>query len=301
MSAEEYLSVKEILKNMRTYNKGVACSELFGFDPKSEYDALVVAPGWKPDRMLKDPQFTVMQTAQHAYISGYELQYEDKESGRVPRIAWMQCASGATNLVDHLLACGDLSVKRLIFAGAAGGLTERFEVGDVCTPSACVCPNFGPEAYLRKKLPLTGVMPVPHIDQDSARIEEAAEVMRTLFPEDELKTGTVFCTDSIILEYSHLKEILKTGAELIEMETAAFLRVAPMFDLPYYILLAVSDNSATKKAMIGADKEEERWRYLRARGEVIPRLIAGLCLRQPEIKEPGNTLEGHFCEEIKNV
>lgn len=276
---DDCLNLKEILKNMRKHNKGVPSSEFFGFDPKAEYDALVAAPGWKPDRILTDPQFEVMQTAQHAYISGYEVRYRDAGSGRNLRIAWMQCASGPGNLADHLLACGDLNIKQLFFAGAVGGLTDQYEIGDVCTPESCLCPEFGPTMYLRKKLPIPGIMPVPHIEQSAEAIKELRATLHTAAPDRKLKTGTVFCTDSIILEYSHLKEILKTGAGMIEMETAAFLRIAPMLGVPHYILLVVSDNSATKKALIGADTEEERWRYLQARGEIIPRTIINICLK----------------------
>jgi hypothetical protein len=38
----------QVLDNMKKYNAGVMYQEIFGFDPDTFYDVLVVAPGWKP-------------------------------------------------------------------------------------------------------------------------------------------------------------------------------------------------------------------------------------------------------------
>ena len=43
------------LDAMKRYNAGVMSRECFGFEPEVRYDALVVAPGWKPDKTILDP------------------------------------------------------------------------------------------------------------------------------------------------------------------------------------------------------------------------------------------------------
>ena len=45
--------LKQILSNMKKYNAGIMFQEVFGFDPETEYDALVIAPGWKPVKILR--------------------------------------------------------------------------------------------------------------------------------------------------------------------------------------------------------------------------------------------------------
>ena len=40
--------LKRAIENMKKYNSGNMYQECFGFEPEVEYDALVVAPGWKP-------------------------------------------------------------------------------------------------------------------------------------------------------------------------------------------------------------------------------------------------------------
>jgi purine-nucleoside phosphorylase len=63
------------------------------------------------------------------------------------KIAWIQTASGACNLIDHLTICGELKFKKLIFIGAVGSLRENFNVGDLCTPSYSIAGVFA-NAYL---------------------------------------------------------------------------------------------------------------------------------------------------------
>ena len=39
--------LKDMLQNMQRYNASNLAELTFGLDPNVEYDALVVAPGWK--------------------------------------------------------------------------------------------------------------------------------------------------------------------------------------------------------------------------------------------------------------
>ena len=251
----------EALENMRRHNAGVMSRECFGFEPDVPYDALVVATSWKPDKTVLDPSFTVTQLTQHAYFSGFLVEKEGR------RIAWAQTASGACNVLDHILVCAELSFRKMIFAGAVGGLTAAFPVGTICTPEVCFDGTYA-GAYFEEKLPaFTPGGPV--LPPDLAYVDRVAALGRRLGY--EIRPGKVFCTDSIALESSHLDEIRATGAELIEMETAVFYRLADLFEMPAVALLAVSDNSATGAPLLG--RQEPCLDYRRARGWAIPDLI----------------------------
>lgn len=254
--------VSKVLQNMQRYNAGVMSRECFGFEPDAVYDALVVAPGWKPDKTILDPSFTVTLLSQHAYFSGFLV-----EKAGV-KIAWAQTASGACNVLDHILICGELRFKTFIFAGAVGGLVPGFAVGDICTPQVCFQGSYA-GAYLGERLsafaPFSPVYP-----PDPGYVDRVLALGKRLG--HEVKKAKVFCTDSIALEYSHLDEIKATGAELIEMETALFYQLADLFEVPAAALLAVSDNSATGAPLLGRDPTRES-RYKQARGWAIPDLI----------------------------
>ena len=251
----------EAMEAMKRYNAGVMSRECFGFEPEILYDALVVAPGWKPDKTILDPSFTVTLLSQHAYFSGYLVEKDGV------RIAWAQTASGACNVLDHIAICAELQFKKLVFAGAVGGLAAGFPVGTICTPEVSLQGSYA-GAYLQDKLPpFTPFSPVR--PPDWAYVDRVIELGRRLgYP---IKQGKVFCTDSIAFEYIHLDEIKATGAELIEMETAIFYQLADQFEVPAVALLAVSDNSAIGAPLLG--REELGTAYRQARGWAIPDLI----------------------------
>ena len=251
----------EAMDAMKRHNAGVMSRECFGFEPEVCYDALVVAPGWKPDKTVLDPSFTVTLLSQHAYFSGYLVEKDGV------RIAWAQTASGACNVLDHIAICAELTFKKLIFVGAVGGLREDFPVGTICTPEVSLQGSYA-GAYLQDKLgPFTPFAPVRPPNQ--AYVDRVIELGRRLGY--EIKKAKVFCTDSIAFEYVHLDEIKAVGAELIEMETALFYQLADQFEVPAVALLAVSDNSATGAPLLG--REELGTAYRQARGWAIPDLI----------------------------
>jgi len=253
--------LKQALENMKRYNAGIMSQECFGFNPDVLYDALVVAPGWKPDKTILDPSFTITQLTQHAYFSGFLV-----EKGGV-KIAWAQTASGACNVLDHILICAELRFKKLIFAGAVGSLTPVLPVGSVCTPEICFQGSYA-GAYFEETLPTFSPFS-PVFPPDNDYVDHVIKLGQRLgYP---IQWAKVFCTDSIALEYSHLDEIRATGAELIEMETALFYQLANLFEVPAVALLAVSDNSATGAPLLG--REEPNLDYRNARGRAIPNLI----------------------------
>jgi purine-nucleoside phosphorylase len=101
----------------------------FGLDSSIYYDALVVAPSWKPTKIIKGTTFKVATLVEHSYIYGYLVEKDSL------KIAWIQIASGASNLIDSLVVCVELHFKKLIFVGAVGSLNFDLHVGDLCTPS----------------------------------------------------------------------------------------------------------------------------------------------------------------------
>lgn len=260
--------LRQILDSFHKYNTEHMANLIFGLDEDVLYDALVVAPSFTPPKILPpDEGFTVRQTAARGYISGFEVEKEGV------RIAWIQTASGSCNLIDHLLLCGELRFKRLIFIGAVGALKPHFDLGDVCTPTSCISGTMAPSYLgdsLREHKLFETVLPKQE-DVDDA-LDAATACGHTLKP------ASVFCTDSIIMEYTHLDEIRAFGTDLIEMETAAFYETAEIIGVPAVALLVVSDNSAAGVPLLGRTPEQDA-RYKTARTRVLTDLIWNLAKR----------------------
>ncbi|MBQ8951070.1 MAG: hypothetical protein IJ065_07975 [Eubacterium sp.] len=249
------------LKNMKKYNDGIMFQECFGFESDVEYDALVVAPGWKPTKIIRDPAYKVTVLAEHSYFSGYLVEKDGI------KVAWAQTASGACNVLDHIIICADMKFRNFIFAGAVGGLTQNYEIGDFCTPEVCISGVYVSH-YLEERL--SQFTPFERIYPNKEYLEKTVTLARE--SGYNLRTAKVFNTDSIALEYSHLDEIRRTGAELIEMETGIFYTLAEAFDVPSVALLAVSDNSATGVPLLGRGDELAQ-KYIHTRSVIIPDMI----------------------------
>ena len=255
------IQLKKALDNMKKYNQGIMYQEIFGFDPDTEYDALVIAPGWHPVKIIKDPSYKITLLSQHSYFAGYLVEKDGL------KVAWAQTASGACNVLDHAIVCADMKFKKCIFVGAVGGLSKDFKVGDFCTPEECFSGVYV-NHYLDEKL--TDFHPFEKIQPDLDYVERIINLAKD--SGYDLKPAKVFCTDSISMEYSHLDEIKETGAELIEMETGTFYTLAALFDVPAIALLAVSDNSATGDPLLGRGEEIEA-AYHHTRSDIIPDMI----------------------------
>lgn len=254
--------MQQIMDAFHKYNSENMAYLAFGLDAETMYDALVIAPSYTPYKILEKVDCKITTLREGAYIAGYLVEKDDL------KIAWIKTASGAGNLIDHVAVCAELQFKRMIFIGAVGALTEKFGLGDICTPSYSISGGYT-NTYLKDSLkdfvPFEKVVPT-----DRAFINQ---VIGILFERgDELKKASVFCTDSIATEYFHLEEIKEFQTDLIEMETASFYLMADLMEIPGIALLVVSDNSATGTALVGRTEEEEA-RYNEARKDVLPRMI----------------------------
>lgn len=250
-----------MLDNMKKYNAGDMIFETFGFDREVVYDALVIAPGWKPTKIIKDEAYHVTQLTQHSYFSGFLVEKDGMKA------AWAQTAAGGCNVLDHSIILAELQFRKLIFVGAVGSLVPELEVGDFCTPSQCIAGVYA-HHYLNRKL--QNFVPFETVEPEMGYVERII----ALAAENgySLEKAKVFCTDSISLEYSHLDEIKATGAQLIEMETSTFYRLAQLMEKEAVALLVVSDNSATGKPLLGRGEALDN-KYSDARGKIIPEMI----------------------------
>lgn len=253
--------MKQIIDTFHKYNSDNMVELAFGLSKDEVYDALVVAPAYTPYKLKLDQYGKVTTLREGAYIGGYLIEKDNY------KIAWIKTASSAANLIDHICVCGKLSFKKMIFIGAVGALVPKFKLGDICTPRFCISGVLA-NTYLKESI--HDYVPFEKVEPDMKYIDEV--IAKLAEDEYKLKKASVYCTDSIALEYYHLDEIRAFGTDLIEMETSSFYLMADLLEIPSIALLVVSDNSATGVALVGRTEEEEK-AYDTGRKKILPEMI----------------------------
>ena len=248
------LDAKEVIKKAEEYNQvNDILYTVYGIHKEEHYDLAIIAPSWYPEKIFSEEDNIVL-LKKGVYNSSYEI-YKDNI-----KIAYIQCGSGASNLTDAMLCLANANVKKIVFVGAVGALYKEIEIGTIATPKECisfdgVTPFF--YAELDKKTYGLNVSPNDFSFIDKI-IDESSKIDINIIKEK------VFCTDSILLEYSHLDEIKKMGAKLIEMETAAFYSCLKIMDKIGIALLLVSDNSDNNKSLVEkAIDDKNKYNYVR--------------------------------------
>ena len=256
--------MKKIMDKFHQYNSENMAFQAFGLRDDIVYDVLVVAPSYSPYKLKVERFCKVTTLKEGAYIGGYLVEKDNL------KIAWIKIGSSAGNLIDHVALCAELSFKKMIFIGAVGALKEEFGLGDVCTPSYSISGGYT-NTYLKDSL--RDFVPFEKVTPRMQFIDEVIAIGKE--KGYDIKKASVFCTDSIALEYYHLDEIREFGTDLIEMETSSFYLMADLLEIPGVALLVVSDNSATGAPLVGRTEEEER-QYDYGRNEVLPDMILTL-------------------------
>lgn len=221
----------------------------------------MVAPSYSPMKILKDDSFKVTELGAQSYCTGYLVEKDSL------KIAWIKTAAGGCNMVDYLLICGELQFKRLIFIGAVGALKPEFNVGDICTPTYSIAGTLA-NTYLKESI--KDYVPFEKIYPERDYVEQIVDLAKA--NGYSLKEASVFCTDSITMEYTHLDENKSFGTDLIEMETSTFYAISKIMEIPAIALLVVSDNSATGVPLVGRSEEIQNV-YEHSRSVILPDLI----------------------------
>lgn len=253
--------IKQILDNIHRFNVSDMAYVNFGLDGNVVYDALVVAPSYSPYKILKDNSFKVTELASQSYCSGYLVEKDNL------KLAWIKTAAGGCNMLDYLLICGELQFNKLIFIGAAGALKKEFNIGDICTPTYSIAGTLA-NTYLKESI--KDYVPFEKIYPDMAYVAQIIELAHNYGY--SIKAASVFCTDSISMEYTHLDEIKSFNTDLIEMETSTFYAIGRLMEVPSIALLVVSDNSSTGVPLVGRSEEVQKV-YEQSRCEILPDLI----------------------------
>lgn len=220
---------------------------VYGLDSYKDYDAIIVAPSWNPEKLFKNYNPEIIKIDNCKSRCGYEVVVNNKKYGY---IVTERCSG---NIIDCCMTLGHTVCNKIIFVGTCGALTKDSKLGDIVTPSYSIAGDGG-SLYLYYNISKDNYR--NKIYQNEESIKELKSAGKKL--DIKIDDKVIYCTDTIFCEYLHLGEIKDLGSELIEMETAAFMRCMNLINKKYNIILSVSDNSPCGNALLGISENDTK-------------------------------------------
>lgn len=252
----------EIINRFNQYNPtDDILNTVLGLDSSFAYQAIILAPSWKPEQVFKNNNPIITLKRGRSYYSSYEVNIEGKRYG------YIITGGGSGTMLDRCLPLGSSKCNNIFFIGDAGALVNDINVGDIVTPKYSIAGDGG-SLYLHDRISVENFRKTVYPQKESIdRLQQAALALNITIGEK-----VHYCTDSIICEYYHLDDILSLGSETIDCETSSFIRCMELMGKNSYVLHCVSDNLACGKPLFGRSEADREKCYL-TREKLIPDLI----------------------------
>ena len=129
----------------------------------------------------------------------------------------------------------------IIFTGVAGGLNNKFEIGDIIVGKDCAQYDLNAIelGFSRGTIPYTNF----RFFKTDAKLRDlalTAKIKHTIY-EGRILTGDQFLTRKDIKEYNYLVDELKGDA--VDMESASIGQVCTLNNVPFLIIRTISDKA----------------------------------------------------------
>jgi len=142
-----------------------------------------------------------------------------------------------TLLIDHF------KVDQVIFTGVAGGVNPDINVGDIVISTDLIEHDFDCTAFgsAHGEIPR---METSTFKADERLVEIAKEVAYEKFEDEKVWVGRILSGDQFIASVEKVRWLNDTfNAQCTEMEGAAVAHVCYLFNTPFVVLRAISDNA----------------------------------------------------------
>ncbi len=237
---------------------------VFHCDPEVIRPDVILLPWWQPQVF----QLWVGEIKTIANNVLFEVEYQ----GRPITIA--RSGIGAPQAGDATLALGCTACQRIFFAGSVGALRPDIRIGDLMMPTLSYSGD-GFCRYLDPGFPMKDCLFEP-VTPDEVLSQGVARAAAPLVQQAgiNLFSGPVYCTDSILSQFSRLDAIVDDLKCVgIEMETAAVFKAARMVGIRAAALFSVSDVPVRKQTLYAGRSEEERQHRLETRSKVLAKAL----------------------------
>lgn len=229
------------------YGTEDALMRTYDLPADGKYDMIVISPVWNPGDVLRNDSIEIHCLRNRNTTGGYLVHYGGKT------IAWIRTGACAGNVVDACLALAYTACDKVLFLGTCTALKPDLAAGDLVVPNKAIS-GTGATRYL-----------LDDMEGDPTFLQERRTPPKGILwlskaairAEAKLNTRTVFSTDTLMGGLLHRREILATGADVLDMESAAFTRCMSIMERPGVALLTVVGNASNGSAMLRIQPEDD--------------------------------------------
>ena len=241
---KQYSNVDDILKSV------------YGISSSEHFDCVFIAPTWTISKVFDLSAIKTELLSENIDITAHKITHNGK------KYLYAQLKLGAPNIIDFCLACNELNCDKFAFIGSAGSLAPEINLGDIIIPEYSISGD-GASLYLYDKLDPNNMFKKAYSSPDLNREIQAICKKQNI----KITEGIPVSVDSILCEYQHLTEFKNIGANVIEMETAAFFNSMNLIKKMASAILIISDNSSVGQHLIGSEKATKN-KYHQARMQI---------------------------------
>ena len=229
---------------------------VYGISSSEHFDCVFIAPTWVINKAFDLSVIKAELLSENIDITAHKITHKGK------KYLYAQLKLGAPNIIDFCLACNELNCDKFVFIGSAGSLTPEINLGDIIVPEYSISGD-GASLYLYDKLEPNNMFKRAYSNPNLNReIQDICKKQNI-----KITKGVPVSVDSILCEYQHLTEFKNIGANIIEMETAAFFNSMNLIQKMASAILIISDNSSIGQHLIGRE-EATKNKYYQARTQI---------------------------------
>lgn len=260
------MSYSRLIEGIKRYgtDERDLCFQQFNCSWDKINENVIIAPWWKPI-LFREKWSNIIE------ITKDKVWNIESDNGL---FTYIRTGIGAPLIGDYSLILGTTLCKKAIFIGSVGALNANMKIGEIIIPEVSFCGD-GFSRYLTDmSLAINncyGQQSYPDAEM-LVSIKEATEKI-CLINDVGYHHTKVFSTDSIFAQFAHIDEIIDTGCNAIEMETAAFFTATKICGIKAGAILQVSDNTVVNKSLYSGRTEDEQGYRKQVRKNVIPLII----------------------------
>jgi purine-nucleoside phosphorylase len=264
------MDYEKLINGMKRFgsNESDICMHGLGIAPSQVQDNVVIAPWWEPTTLPG------LGTAEYLSESDYSAVKIWNIVSDSIKITYIKTGIGAPVLMDALLSLGITPCKKVLFIGSVGALSSEIGIGDIVIPEFSICGD-GASRYIASDSLINNDVFGKKTFPDSDLLKIVQNNTKRICLQNNVKwhVGKTFSIDTIFAQYAHIDEILETGCNVIEMETASAFIAAQIAHIPLAAIFSVSDNTISKKSLVSGRTEEEMNYRKYVRRELFPQII----------------------------